>query len=718
MIRPTRWVASAAATTLAASGLALVAAAAPAPAAPPAPVLTWEISQQFDDHLSSHVLGGGATETTEGVVTFPDGVGTYDPATGAGSVSYAGSVAGSFAFGGSPFYTVTIANPTVTVDADGEGTVTAKVSASNVGSGQAPAASTDPERVTVTTFDAPAWTVADGLGSVTATPDWDGVLPEGPESVALGIKAGQPVAGRSWHPAFLGQLTPGVRAHFHASGASSDAKKAPAPFTAQATPAAAPVATPALEVTTTSASYADGLALSVTGTGFDPDAKVQRAPDGVYVGVAPSGGILGLTDAGFAAATHVGRAKLVSGSFTAALVVPTAKLDPARSWSVYTWSAHGNPVADDSQAVEKALAVDWSKLAQPDPGTDPGPGTGPEVPASNPRTTASVTAASYAGGVQVAVSGTGFRAVTNAGDNGVYVGLAPAGGMPSTGSQTDQAAFAAAAWVMPQQMPGGAFSTTLLAPTAKLDPTRSYAVYTWQAHTHSNTSQDTQTPVTIDWSRLAPPAGGPGGGSGPEQPEQPGEEPEQPGEEPEQPAAVGVTGPAQAAFGRSGSISAVITVGGEPASGTAVLTGLGAEQTSELVDGRATFRIPARLGAGRHTAWISFGGVVVAEHVVVVEKASPVVTARWSRQPTATAAGRLTTVVRGAAAVGDPAGRVRLRLYRDGKLRRTIAPVALEDGRATFAVARLGAGTWKVRVRYLGARNYVGDTTVLDLRVR
>ena len=34
-----------------------------------------------------------------------------------------------------------------------------------------------------------------------------------------------------------------------------------------------------------------------------------------------------------------------------------------------------------------------------------------------------------------------------------------------------------------------------------------YSVYTWRAHSHSSTSQDTETPVTIDWSKLtAPPA--------------------------------------------------------------------------------------------------------------------------------------------------------------------------------------------------------------------
>ncbi|WKN47680.1 HtaA domain-containing protein [Nocardioides sp. Arc9.136] len=364
MIRPTRWAASAAATTMAASGLALVATAAPATAAPAtaaaAPSLTWEISQQFDDHLSSHELAGGATEAADGVVTFPDGVGSYDPATGAGSVSYAGSVAGTFKIPmvGTAVYTVTFAQPRVTVEADGDGTISALVSAKvNGGMGQ-PASDVAPARVTVTTFDAPAWTVADGLGSITATPAWDGVLPEGPGSAALGIPAGQPVDGKAWAADLLGHLPSGLRAHFHASGASSDAKKAPAALTARATPAAA--AAPAVSHTATT----------------------------------------------------------------------------SRS------------------------------------------------------------------GVAFTVSGTGFDGTTNPGDNGVYVGLAEAGGLPETDDMADQSEFVAAAWVPAAQVVGGAFTTSLTAPAAKLERGTSYSLYTWQAHTHSNTSQDTETPVTIDWAAL------------------------------------------------------------------------------------------------------------------------------------------------------------------------------------------------------------------------
>lgn len=102
----------------------------------------------------------------------------------------------------------------------------------------------------------------------------------------------------------------------------------------------------------------------------------------------------------------------------------------------------------------------------------------------------------------VAVSGTGFSAVTEPGDAGVYVGLAPAGGLPETDDQADMDKFADAEWVMPAQMADGTFQVTLDPANGDLDPRKSYAIYTWQAHAHSNPSQDTETPVTIDFSKV------------------------------------------------------------------------------------------------------------------------------------------------------------------------------------------------------------------------
>ncbi|MXG88170.1 HtaA domain-containing protein [Nocardioides flavescens] len=340
-----------------ATGGLLALAPVQAQAAAPAPVLAWEVSQQFDDHLSTHVLGGGATEDADGVVSFPGGTATYEVATRASTVQYAGSVAGSFVNAGTTLYTVTLADPAVTYGPDGSGRLTAVVSASNAAFG-GPAASTDPARVVVATFAA---STRPDPTTLAATPDWAGVLPaDSAEATALGIGAGKPVDGKSFAASFLGNLTSGVRAHFYA-----------------------------------------------TGTNPASDLKKQVA------------------------------------SFTAGVPTPTV--------------------------------------------------------------TARVSDASPTAGLTVAATGTGFRGVTNIGDNGIYVGLAPAGGLPPTGSRDGMDAFAAATWVPASALTSGSFSTSLTAPTARLDRTKAYSVYTWQAHTRSNTTQDTETPVAIDWTRLQAP---------------------------------------------------------------------------------------------------------------------------------------------------------------------------------------------------------------------
>ena len=106
------------------------------------------------------------------------------------------------------------------------------------------------------------------------------------------------------------------------------------------------------------------------------------------------------------------------------------------------------------------------------------------------------------GRVQVDVRGTDFTAVTQPGDMGVYAVLAPAGRFPETDDFEDQKKVAKAAWVTPEQMPDGSFTVTLDPANQHLDPRKEYAVYTWQAHTHSNPSQDTENPVDIDFSQV------------------------------------------------------------------------------------------------------------------------------------------------------------------------------------------------------------------------
>ena len=124
-------------TAVTASALALVPGTAQAADAAPvaAPTFTWKISQQFVDHLSTRTLTDGATFDATTGFTFVDGTGYVDSGNGAASISYEGSVKAGFVFSGNEFYSVTVADPVVTVDAAGEGTISAVVSPANAAQG-------------------------------------------------------------------------------------------------------------------------------------------------------------------------------------------------------------------------------------------------------------------------------------------------------------------------------------------------------------------------------------------------------------------------------------------------------------------------------------------------------------------------------------------------------------------------------------------------------
>lgn len=359
-IRPTRRpLAALAAAGVAAAGLSLV-PAVPAHAAPAPLTLQWEISQQFDDHLSTHTLTDGATESADGVITFPGGVGSFDSATGLSEVAYDGAVEGAFVNAGATFYKVTIADPIVRVDATGKGEITAVVSAWNAAAMGSSEESTEPTRVRVTTFDASAsdWTQAEGVATLTETPDWVGVLPEGEKSQALGIGAGKPVDGGSFAPEFLAQITSGVRAHFYASAANQP-KKAPSSFTASAPIADAPA------VRATSVSSAAGVKVTVTGESFR--GVTNPGDNGIYVGIARAGGLPDVSDItkqdSFVVATWLSAAQIAEGTFTVDLTAPSAKLDPRLKYAVYTWQAHGH--SNTSQDTQTPVAIDWKKLGYP-----------------------------------------------------------------------------------------------------------------------------------------------------------------------------------------------------------------------------------------------------------------------------------------------------------------------------------------------------------------
>lgn len=351
-IRPTRRSFAALTTVgVAVAGLALV-PGAPVQAAPAPLSLRWEVSQQFDDHLATHTYADGATESADGVVTFPGGVSST--VGGVEQVAFEGSVSGAFFPPGSPTaaYAITIADPIVTIDGAAS-VITAEVTA-EVGGSVVSAAT----RVELTTYDATTgtWGRSGATNTLTATPRWAGVLPEGQESADLGIGAGKPVDGKSWDTALLAHLPSSLRGHFYASGSGSDVKKAPAAFV---------VEQPAPTVEATSTTTAQGVTVEVTGSGFRGVTKPGDA--GLYVGLAPAGGlpdVSSLSQQGaFAAASYLPAAALAGGSIDLDLSAAADKLDPRVKYAVYTWQAHTHSTT--SQDTETPVSIDWSKLGYP-----------------------------------------------------------------------------------------------------------------------------------------------------------------------------------------------------------------------------------------------------------------------------------------------------------------------------------------------------------------
>lgn len=167
----------------------------------------------------------------------------------------------------------------------------------------------------------------------------------------------------------------------------------------------------------------------------------------------------------------------------------------------------GKPVGGASWAVAFVSALPSSvnpTFYASGSGNDPKKPPAPFTATAGEAGPAVATTASYAGGaVTFEVAGTGFAPVYNPPrEDGVYAALAPAGTFPETDDFEDQEKVAVAAYITNAQIVEGSF-TTLLAPEAKyLNPSKRYSIYTWQAHAHTNSASDTETPVKIDWSKV------------------------------------------------------------------------------------------------------------------------------------------------------------------------------------------------------------------------
>lgn len=343
--RRPRVLASVAAAALVGSGLTFL-GTAPAQAADETiatgSTLKWGVSQYLTEHLLGQTFTDGATKGDGGVVTFVNGQGRTDTRTHETTVTYDGTARYAFAMAGKEYYSVAFSDLTVEVGADGEGELQADIR------WEVDPTSGTAEDVTLATFSTTdeSW---DGF-TLSAVPDWAGVAEPGQYGTVRG-KPAPDATGGSWAPDFIGNLHSDIIASFFASGSTSDSKKPPAAFTAQA-PA------PSTTVTTTKAT-AEAFTLGVTGRGFTAVTEADDA--GVYVGIAESGGLPDVSEYkldGFVAAAPVFGASFPGGAFSTTLNAATDKLDPAKSYSVYTWQAHTH--SNTTQDTETPVTLDWA----------------------------------------------------------------------------------------------------------------------------------------------------------------------------------------------------------------------------------------------------------------------------------------------------------------------------------------------------------------------
>jgi len=326
--------------------------AAPAQAADTTPAAGAKFSWSFSDYLGSvftgHEATGGAVVSGTGVV-FGGGTGTGSVGAGTFDVKYQGSAA--FEWHG---VTLTFSSPEVVVAA-GEGKVEADVAWAIPAQGPSPAINGSAADVVLTTFATAGATW--NATSLAATPRWAGVLPPNtPASAAAGMAAGKPVNGEAWAPELLTALPASTRGYFFSSGANpdSDAKKAPAAFTAEA-PVPTVAATP---------SYANqSVSIKADGTGFTGTDN-NPGDDGVYVGLAPAGGLPATATQAdmdkFIDAEWIPASALGTGSFSRTLSAAATALTKGTAYSVYTWRAHSH--SSTSQDTETPVTIDWSKL--------------------------------------------------------------------------------------------------------------------------------------------------------------------------------------------------------------------------------------------------------------------------------------------------------------------------------------------------------------------
>ena len=215
---------------------------------------------------------------TPNAVKFTDGTGEID-ASGTSTLEWDGTytVNAYPAQYGAP--DEIYADPRLTVESDGSGTVTMDVT---IGAGVDQGGNPTPEkplgRVAVMTFDAGS-VVDPGAAAYRVKPDYQGVKVDLDGSQNRTCTTGGGATGwwGSWPAAYVKALPAAVRPHFYSTGCGGmNDNKPPLPFDVQLSDQA--TANPSVSVSDTVLPRTGEHAITVTGKGFDPSAATGNRP--------------------------------------------------------------------------------------------------------------------------------------------------------------------------------------------------------------------------------------------------------------------------------------------------------------------------------------------------------------------------------------------------------------------------------------------------------
>lgn len=227
---------------------------------------TWATKCQTP--TGANVSAASVTSLSKNRVKISAGSGSYDPSTGAGVINWTGSFTSAF-YGGLTYWSAT--NPRLSVDAAGNGTLTATLSGYGANPDDTNVWTTIPNTaVTLATFTG----VDIDADGITVAPEYSG------RTVTVGTGTPQTTSGANWGAfpqSFVDfQILTGQSSYWYSSGGSRDAAKLANPFTVDGYTVGA---RPSVTVNTTEANPDGTTVITVSGANFNPDiAKGTRPP--------------------------------------------------------------------------------------------------------------------------------------------------------------------------------------------------------------------------------------------------------------------------------------------------------------------------------------------------------------------------------------------------------------------------------------------------------